>query len=318
MDEFQCIEKYIRPLLRSGFASENDDAAHVSSPTSSFIMTKDVLVENVHFLSHSDPFLLAKKALRVNLSDIASMGATPHSYLLGLSLPKFIDEEWWKSFCAGLQEDNSIFSIKLTGGDTTNNLADIIVISITALGIPPANILTRSNAKVGDYLYVSGTIGDAALGLLAYNKKLIGEFSYLKQRYDLPQPRVMLGTSISNVASACIDVSDGLLQDIRLLCKLSGVGANLYAYEVPLSHEATAAIMQNHDLLENVLAGGDDYELAFTVPPKYCPEIEQIATSVKIPVKKIGVITREQGIRVYDRDNNLMKISKEGYSHTFS
>ncbi|MFV9839238.1 MAG: thiamine-phosphate kinase [Aaplasma endosymbiont of Hyalomma asiaticum] len=317
MDEFYCIEKYIRPLLHSGIQSENDDSAHIQVPKRSLIATKDIIVEGVHFLSGADPLFLAKKALRVNLSDLASMGAVPHSYLLGLSLPKNTCKTWWKRFSKGLKEDNELYSIKLVGGDTTSNLSNIIVISITALGIPSDKVLTRSGAKIGDILYVSGTIGDATLGLMAYKSQIHGKCIYVKRRYDLPVPRVSLGTEIAGIATACIDISDGLLQDVKKLCHLSRVGANINADSIPLSTEAQSLIKGNIDLFEDAIAGGDDYELAFTVPAGDCHVVESIASSIGVRISKIGVISQEKTVSVYDKYGKNMSITKRGYTHNF-
>ena len=320
MNEHGAIEKYIRPLLRGrsdDYVTSQDDAAQVFFPKSSIVVTKDLLVEGMHFLSGSDPKLLAKKALRVNLSDLASMGSTPHSYLLGLSLPKGTTEKWWKKFTEGLKEDNSLFSINLVGGDVTSNGSSVIVISITALGILQNRILTRDNAKVGDYLYVSGTIGDAALGLMAYQEKISGKCIYLKQRYDLPIPRVNLSTSMATFASACIDISDGLLQDVQKMCKISRVGATIEALKIPLSEEARAALQSNKKLFEGVVTGGDDYELAFTVPPESCAQVEQLAKNLDVSISKIGTITSEPDVHILDENNNKIAISKQGYVHTF-
>ena len=317
MDEFHCIDKYIRPMLVSGISSENDDAAHVLLPKSSFIAAKDVIIEGVHFLNDTDPFLLAKKALRVNLSDLAAMGAIPHSYLLGLSLPTDTNKEWWERFSAGLKEDNEQFSIKLVGGDTTKNLSHLIMISITVIGIPSDRILTRSGAKIGDQLYVSGTIGDATLGLMVYRNQISGTYAHLRNRYDIPIPRVSLGIEIANIASACIDISDGLLQDIEKLCHLSGVGANLNAYKVPLSSEARNLVKSSKNLFEDVLTGGDDYELAFTVPNERCNRVEYIAEKIGVKISKIGAISQGKKVSVYGNNGDLINISKRGYEHKF-
>ncbi|MDB1135636.1 thiamine-phosphate kinase [Candidatus Anaplasma sp. TIGMIC] len=317
MNEFEFLSKYIRPILQSGVDSENDDAAHVYFPKSYLIATKDVLVEGVHFMKSAKPTLLAKKALRVSLSDIAAMGAIPHSYLLGISLPKGITEEWCEEFSCGLKEDNDNFDIKLVGGDTTSNTSDIIVISITALGVPGKSILSRSNAKVGDSLYVSGTIGDAALGLLSYQQLISGEYPYLKYRYDLPIPRVGLGRLLCGVASSCIDISDGLLQDVERVCKLSGVGANIYARAIPLSEEAQIITSINKNMFEHAITGGDDYELAFTVPEENIQTLLGIERSTNVKISKIGTITPEKKVRIYTQDGAEIHVSKKGYIHSF-
>lgn len=318
MDEYSAVERYIRPLLHGGtFVSNRDDAAQVLFSDHSLIITKDLLVEGVHFLSGGNPKLLAKKALRVNLSDLASMGATPHSYLLGLSLPKGITNEWWREFAEGLREDNEHFSINLVGGDTTSNSSGIVIISITAIGIPGNKVLTRCKAQEGDYIYVSGTIGDAALGLMAYKNKIPGGCTYLKYRYDLPIPRVQLAASIYTLASSCIDISDGLLQDIKTVCQISQTGAVINSMDIPLSEEARRAVMLNSTLLENIVTGGDDYELAFTVPPENCKQVEKIAAEQGVSISKIGLMTSEPEVRILDERGNEVTTLKQGYIHTF-
>ena len=315
--EFSCIEKYIRPLMRSGFRTENDDAAQVSSPNKSFIVTQDMIVEGIHFLRSSNPILLAQKALRVNLSDIAAMGARPHAYLLGLSLPQGITEEWWKQFSEGLKEDNETYAIDLIGGDTTSNGTGAITISVTAMGIPDTCSMTRSKAQIGDLLYVSGNIGDSTLGLMAYQGLIAGECGYLKRRYDLPEPRVSLGRKICGIASACIDISDGLIQDIEHICQLSNVGAILEMNKVPVSNEARHVLQHNPKLAERILSGGDDYELAFTAAVENREKIMLIAADINVKITEIGIVTEQPGVRVYDNYGNITRFTDRGYQHRF-
>ncbi|MGN7678491.1 MAG: thiamine-phosphate kinase [Anaplasma sp.] len=317
MDEFACVDKYIRPLMRSGFDTENDDAAQISSPGGSFVVTKDILVEGVHFLYSSDAGLLARKALRVNLSDIAAMGAKPYAYLLGLSLPKGITEEWWQGFSEGLKQDNEHFAVSLVGGDTTSNVSGVIVVSITAMGIPAGRSMTRSGAQIGDILYVSGNIGDSALGLMAYQGLIHGESQDLKRRYDLPEPRVSLGIQICNIASACIDISDGLIQDVGHICRLSGMGADLHLDKIPLSNEARRVIDGQPELVERILTGGDDYELAFTVSQRNLGKLREITDNTGTQITAIGEMTAGSGVKVYASNGKVMDLSNSGYTHKF-
>ncbi|MGN7661757.1 MAG: thiamine-phosphate kinase [Anaplasma sp.] len=317
VEEFACVDKYIRPLVRSGFDTEDDDAAEISSPSGSFVVTKDILVEGVHFLGSGDAGLLAKKALRVSLSDIAAMGARPYAYLLGLSLPKGTKEEWWQGFSDGLRQDNEHFAVSLVGGDTTSNVSNVVIVSITAMGIPADRSMTRFGARVGDILYVSGSIGDSALGLMAYQGLISGESRGLKHRYDLPEPRVSLGMQICGIASACIDISDGLIQDVGHICRLSGMGADLHLDKIPLSDEAQRVIIGQPELMEQILTGGDDYELAFTVPQRNLGKLREIANSTDAPITAIGGITEGSGVKVYARDGNAVHLSNDGYTHQF-
>ncbi|PLC08613.1 thiamine-phosphate kinase [Anaplasma marginale] len=317
MDEFACIEKYIRPLMRSGFSTENDDAGKISSPNGSFIVTQDILVEGTHFLHHSAPTLLAKKALRVNLSDLAAMGAQPYGYMLGMSLPQGVTEEWWEQFSNGLREDNKNYNVNLIGGDTTSNNTGTITISITAMGVPGMQSMTRSQAKVGDFLYVSGNIGDATLGLMAYQGLIDGECHALKHKYDLPEPRIALGSRICSIASACIDISDGLVQDIGHICRLSNVGASIHLNQIPMSDAAQDVLRRNPELIERICSGGDDYELAFTAVAENHAQIMRIAADLKVKVTKVGAIVAQPGIRVYDSKGGIVHLTSHGYRHRF-
>ena len=320
MDELECIDKYIRPLLNSGFPSEDDDAAYIctGTNTSSLIVSHDIITEGTHFFSNTAGDMLAKKALRVNVSDMASMGVLPYAYLLGLSLPKGISNEWWRAFSSGLREDNELYSIKLVGGDTVHNKSSYITIGITIFGIPGTNTLTRSGAKIGDLLYVSGTIGDAALGLLAYNNPALNGYNYIKGRYNIPEPRIKLGCAIAGIASSCIDISDGFLQDIGKICKLSNVGANIHWGDIPLSTEARHLLSHNPKYMEYILTGGDDYELAFTIPQNKVQELEHLIRNTETQITQVGTIVSETGIRLYDHNNEeMVPPSNMGYVHKF-
>ncbi|MFV9870572.1 MAG: thiamine-phosphate kinase [Anaplasma ovis] len=317
MDEFACIERYIRPLMRSGFGTENDDAGKISSPNGSFIVTQDILVEGIHFLPNSNPALLAKKALRVNLSDLAAMGAQPHGYVLGMSLPQGVTEDWWKEFSNGLREDNTHYNVNLMGGDTTSNNTGTITISITAMGVPGIQSMTRSQAKIGDLLYVSGNIGDATLGLMVYQGLIEGEYLTLKYRYDLPEPRITLGSKICSIASACIDISDGLVQDIGHICRLSNVGARVHLDQIPISDEARDVLRHNPELIERICSGGDDYELAFTSAAENHTQIMLIAADLGVKVTKVGTIVAQPGVRVYDSKGSIIRLTHHGYRHRF-
>ncbi|KAF2281852.1 hypothetical protein GH714_042676 [Hevea brasiliensis] len=271
MDEFACIERYIRPLMRSGFGTENDDAGKISSPNGSFIVTQDILVEGIHFLPNSNPALLAKKALRVNLSDLAAMGAQPHGYVLGMSLPQGVTEDWWKEFSNGLREDNTHYNVNLMGGTR--------------------HLTTR--------------------GLIE------GEYLTLKYRYDLPEPRITLGSKICSIASACIDISDGLVQDIGHICRLSNVGARVHLDQIPISDEARDVLRHNPELIERICSGGDDYELAFTSAAENHTQIMLIAADLGVKVTKVGTIVAQPGVRVYDSKGSIIRLTHHGYRHRF-
>ncbi|GAT78478.1 thiamine-monophosphate kinase [Ehrlichia ruminantium] len=208
MKEFEYLQNYIYTLDNNSLIG--DDAAIINCMENQLVVTKDILIEEIHFLKNCKPRILAKKALRSNLSDIAAMGAIPYAYCLGLVLPNDISNNWWQDFSNSLREEHKIFDIILLGGDTTSHKNNTIIISITAFGINHGNLLKRSGAKIGDFIYVSGTIGDAALGLLVYQNIIKKNYENLKNKYDIPQPRINLGIDINQIASSCIDISDGL------------------------------------------------------------------------------------------------------------
>ncbi|QXK93616.1 thiamine-phosphate kinase [Neoehrlichia mikurensis] len=316
MNEFNYIKKYIYPLDYNSLIG--NDAAQITNLQDKLIITKDILVEKVHFFSNHNPKLLAKKSLRVNLSDIASMGVKPYGYLLGLILPSNITEQWWKKFTSGLKEDNQQFNIKLIGGDTTQNNNNSIIISITILGFTNHSSLERSKATAGDYIYISGNIGDAALGLLTYHNIIKSQnCHYFKNKYDLPNPRLDLGLYINNnnIASSCIDISDGLIQDIEHICQSSHVEANIYINKIPLSKEAKIILNNNPQLLDTILTGGDDYELAFTSHPKNDIKIKDLSSKIGIKITQIGYLSNGCNINIYDHNNQKITLKKKGFQH---
>lgn len=311
MDEFALIDNYFRPLAQAyAPALElNDDAALMEvAADRQLVITTDTLISGVHFIGNEDASLIARKALRVSVSDLAAMGAEPLSYFLALSLPAQTEEEWVRQFAHGLFEDQQEFGISLAGGDTTATPGPLGV-TITATGlVPRGEALLRSGAKAGDDIYMSGTLGDAALGLLVAKGKLKGDA--LKSRYLLPQPRVALGRALRGIASACMDISDGLVQDVNHLCAASGIGAIIEAERVALS-EAAAAYK---GMLETILTGGDDYELVFTAPADKQAEIALLSRTLALPITRIGKTILGGGVAVLNHGTRL-SLSREGYRH---
>ena len=232
-------------------------------PGRELVLAADAMVAGVHFLADDPPETIGRKLLRVNLSDLAAMGADPLAYLMTVALPRGTPDAWLAGFVAGLAADQAEFGLQVLGGDTVST-AGPVSLSLTILGtVAPGQALRRGGARPGDELWVSGTIGDGALGLRAARGEI--EDAYLVDRYRLPQPRLALGRALRGVASACIDVSDGLVQDGGHLCRASGCGAVLEAALVPLSPSA------RHAPLRQLLTGGDDYELLFAIPPGAMP-----------------------------------------------
>ena len=304
MDEFDLIARLLRPLAEGPEAlGLVDDAALLAVRDGHRLAaTADMLQADVHFCADDPPASIAKKALRVNLSDLAAMGAEPYGYFLSLGLPHGTDESWLRDFCAGLAADQKTYGIALMGGDTTRALGPFSL-SITALGwVPEGQALLRSGAKPSDLLYVSGTIGDAALGLRHPD-------SPARERYLHPQPRVALGQSLRGIASAAMDVSDGLVQDAGHLAAASGVALVIEAERVPLSGTVRAAIGHGFSR-EEALTGGDDYELLFTAPPG-TPMAHDPAVTC------IGRVEPGSGVRLLDAQGQAIALTHGGYRHAF-
>jgi thiamine-monophosphate kinase len=322
MDEFDIIDRYFAPL-----AAENqnalgltDDAALVHPPTGhELVIAKDAIVQGVHFIGDETPADIARKLLRVNLSDMAAMGAKPYGYLLALMLPSSTDNTWFASFARGLREDQKRYGITLLGGDTTHTQGELCL-SATMLGWTPVGAaLKRRGAKAGDDLYVSGTIGDGALGVrVARGEPRIASResrNYLLQRYRLPEPRVMLGQRLKGIATSCMDISDGLVQDLGHICECSHVGAKIDFPLIPLSQAARAVLPKIQSPYETVLAGGDDYELLFTAPPEAAKALSALARKLDIRIGRIGSIVKGNRIKVMNEQGKMLILKRRGYSH---
>lgn len=318
MDEFGFIASMLSPLAakEKGALGLKDDAAVLTVPKGhELVVTKDAITQGVHFIGDEPPSLIARKLLRVNLSDLAAMGAMPWGYFLALLLPRSADEGWLKDFCKGLCQDQNEYGITLMGGDTTRS--DTLSLSITALGlVPKGKALKRTGAKAGDGIYVSGTIGDGALGLQAARGRLRTKGSaFLKRRYQLPQPRVKLGQALRGMATACIDISDGLMQDLGHVCAASHTGAEIYWQDVPLSEAARLALKTIPYPYETVLAGGDDYELLFTAPASMERKLKNIAQSTGTAITRIGHMRKQRGVDAVDAQGRAIMLRKTGWRH---
>jgi len=305
MNEFSLIDKYFRPLA-AGFAGSldlSDDAAIIDIPSGhELVITKDAITEGIHYLPGTDMALIAKKLLRTNLSDLASMGAAPLCYFLSIVLPKETPEHEVARFAAGLAEDQAAFNIHLAGGDTIATYGTA-TFTITAHGIVPKGAaLRRKGAKAGDAIYVTGTLGDAALGLI---QAKAGRADALSARYHLPQPRVNEGQQIRGLATSCIDISDGLLADMSHVCAVSKAGAEILFEALPVSKEARAMIAAEPALIELIYSGGDDYELLFTLPELMPPPFA---------ATRIGRIIEGSGVALI-KDGKELSVAKKGYSH---
>ncbi|MGH6739060.1 MAG: thiamine-phosphate kinase, partial [Bradyrhizobium sp.] len=287
------------------------------------VVTTDAIVEGVHFLPDDPPDTVARKALRVNLSDIAAKGATPAGFVLTLALRK-VDESWLAAFARGLGEDAKSFGCPLLGGDTVSTPGPLTV-SITAFGrVPDGKMVHRSGARPGDRVMVTGTIGDAALGLAilkggAVTGALAGDpigKELLISRYRVPQPRNAIAKAVRDHASAAMDVSDGLAGDLAKLCAASGVSAAIDAPLVPTSVAAAALLAQGAVSLDTLISGGDDYEILCTVPGAHSEALADEARRAGVVLTAIGAIVAGTGApRFLDAQGNEIALQRLSYSH---
>ncbi len=310
MREFDLIARHFAPLAGPGSLGLTDDAALLTPPPGrQLVISADALVAGVHFFPHDPADLIARKLLRVNLSDLAAMGATPWCYLLTLSAPRDTPETWFASFAAGLAADQQEFGITLVGGDTTSTPGPFSLTATVMGHVAPGQALRRSGARSGDGIWVTGTVGDAALGLLARQGSLPDPDFYLRDRYLIPRPR--LGLPLSGIATAAMDVSDGLVQDLGHLCRASALGAVIQVTQVPLSPQAARA-----DNLPKCLTGGDDYELLLAVPPGREAALRAACASGNVAITQIGYFTSDPGgVSVLASDGTAMHLPIQGWSH---
>ncbi len=324
--EDRLIARFFRPLARHpGALGLLDDAAVLTPPPGSdLVLTTDVIVGGVHFFADDPPGAIARKALRVNLSDLAAKGAAPGGFLLSLALPDGVTDEWLEVFAKGLGADADDYGCPLLGGDTAKTPGPLMV-SITALGtLPQGSMVKRSGAKAGDRVVVTGTIGDAALGLKLRRDgeatrrwKLDAKMrDYLLDRYLHPQPRNAAAEALRKYASAAMDVSDGLAGDLMKLCRASGVSAEIEVTRVSLSPAACAALKAEPALIETILTGGDDYELVCTVPSAECNAFCAASLAAGVPATDIGHVTMgEDAPRFLDEHKQPLALERLSYSH---
>jgi thiamine-monophosphate kinase len=322
--EDSLISRYFKPLATDpGSFNLVDDAAMLQASGDDIVVTTDAIVEGVHFLSDDPPDSVARKALRVNLSDLAAKGATPAGFVLTLAL-RAADDAWLTPFARGLGEDAGLFGCPLLGGDTVSTPGPLMI-SITAFGrVAPGKMVHRSGAKPGDRIVVTGTIGDAALGLdmlrggtattaladdAAAKQMLVG-------RYRLPQPRSALAEAVRDHASAAIDVSDGLAGDLAKLCAASGVSAVVDAPSIPLSAAAAALLARGTVSIETIVSGGDDYEILCAIPEDNFETFAQAAGLAGVAVTSIGtVIADTSAPRFLDAQGREIALPRLSYSH---
>jgi thiamine-monophosphate kinase len=322
--EDRLIARYFRPLAKHpGAFGLIDDAAVVTPPAGcDVVVTTDGVIAGVHVFADDRPEHIARKALRMNLSDLAAKGATPLGFLLSLALPAAIDEAWLADFAQGLGEDAEHYGCPLLGGDTDRTPGPTSV-SIAAFGaVPHGKMVRRSTAKAGDLIVVTGTIGDAALGVLlrrdgnlAKRWRLSEPMSaHLSQRYLLPEPRNALANAVLQNATAAIDVSDGLAGDLAKLCRASGVAAKIDVARVPLSDAVRTAVAADPAAIETALSGGDDYEIVLTLAPDKLPALRAAAHHAGVAVAEIGRIAAGEGAR-FVHHGKALNFARPSYSH---
>jgi len=324
--EDRLIARYFRPLAtHPGAFGLIDDAAALTPPAGCDLVLKtDAIVGGVHFFPDDPPDTIAQKALRVNLSDLAAKGAQPAGFLLSLMLPEGIDDGWLEAFARGLKADADTYGCPLFGGDTDRTPGPV-TISIAAFGtVPQGTMVRRAGARAGDKIVVSGSIGDAALGLLlrrdpgaAERWRLAPpEGEHLVSRYLLPQPRNELAGALRRHASAAMDVSDGLVGDLNKLCAASDAAARIEAAHVPLSDAARTALAAEPALIETILTGGDDYEIVAAVPARAVAELQAQASAAGVTFTVIGdVVVGPTHAEFFTREGKPLLFKTTSFSH---
>ena len=320
MNEFEVIARFFRRSPRSADVriGSGDDAAVIAPRAGvEYAVTVDMLVEGRHFAANADPEALGHKTLAVNLSDLAAMGAQPRFALLAGALPAS-DPQWIEAFMRGFDALADRYDVELIGGDTTQGPRTLCV---TAIGeLPAGTAITRGGARAGDVVYVSGTLGDAALALAAAAGRVRVDARHraaLAGRLDRPEPRVALGVALRGIASAALDVSDGLTGDLGHILEASHAGATIDVAAVPCS-DAVRSLLRGETrsvALEALLAGGDDYELCFTANPSMRERLAALARTLALPLTPIGVVTAERGLVVRDERGDALSPLPHGFDH---
>ena len=326
MDEFDFIRSLLAPLAGPEGLSLKDDAA-LFTPDDDYdlVITKDAMVEGVHFPHGEYGGHIAEKLLRVNLSDLAAKGASPRGYLLSLAIPKAITQEDLKGFTVGLGEVQDAYSFTLWGGDTVTTAGPFIV-SATFIGqVPRGQMVKRTGAVDGGDIWVTGTIGDAYLGLQNVLGRTLSPLPTSEQIYQWeeaylrPEPRLLLRKLFRKYATAAVDVSDGLLADAEHIALASDVSLDLELEAIPFSHETKTwlnAQVNRHKAYESLFSGGDDYEVLFTAKPENRRDIEAQSKQLGVPITRIGKVTgRAKSVTVFNRSGEPIVFEKKGYRH---
>ncbi len=335
MKEFDLIDKYFKPLTKNCQASQNlaDDAAVISlDANEELIISKDLMSQDVHFSTTDGGFKIASKLLRSNISDLASSGATPLYYMLGFCKNSVTNSKFLSDFTRGLKKTQEEFSLCLIGGDTVKS--SNLTFSLTIFGkVKKGKNLKRCNAQDGDLIFVSSTIGDAYIYRLLsgieqnINQKELTKISkkfqnFLEKRHFFPQPRVQLGEKLvaQNLSSCATDISDGLIADLNQICRSSQISAIIELSKVPLSAASKNFLQKNPQIsIEDLISGGEDYELIFAVKPKDQQKILRLSQDLKLDLTCIGTFKKTDSKNyktiLIDAENRKIKIKKTGYEH---
>jgi thiamine-monophosphate kinase len=320
------IDAYFRPLAThpGALALQDDTAVLAPPPGFDLVLKTDAVIAGVHFFADDPADAIGRKALRVNLSDLAAKGASPGGFLMSLALPGGTGADWLKAFAGGLGADAAHYQCPLLGGDTDRTEGPLTV-SIAALGwVPQGTMVRRSGAKPGDQLFVTGTIGDAALGLrLRQDPELAARWGldgpscdHLLARYLIPQPRTALAQSLRQHASAAMDISDGLAGDLAKLCRASGVCADVPIRQIPWSEAVEKALHHDPNLVETAVTGGDDYEILCAVPIEQIAAFHAAAAQLSIKVTQIGeVVAGSAAARFLDAAGRAVSFARPSFSH---
>ncbi len=321
--EFERIARFFAPLAGDSAAADGlrDDAAALTVPAGQdLVVSTDTIVETIHYLGTEDPEAIAAKALRMTLSDLCAKGAESKWYTLNLALPKKINDTWIERFCDGLAQDQRTYGVTLIGGDSVSTQGPA-VISVTGFGlVSSGQTLRRGGASSGDLIFVTGTIGDGAFGLdcarggypeLDWNFRRA-----LVARYERPEPPVAFGPALLGLASAAMDISDGLVGDCMHLAAASGLYATIQSPLVPVSDPVAQILADAPDLVPRLLGGGDDYQILAAVPPDNAEKLQTAAEQAEVTVTRIGELSEGSGVSVKNADGEPIALTNTGYTHS--
>ncbi|MBA5724961.1 thiamine-phosphate kinase [Bombella favorum] len=313
MGEFDFIARHFRPLAGRGAMELRNDGATMALPAGEeLVLSSDTMVEGLHFLPDDPPHTVAQKLLRCNLSDLAAMGSRPRHYMLNVSVPsgRHYDEDWFTGFTAGLAADQKQYDISLLGGDTTGSPSPLML-NVTILGsVRQGEALRRDGAQPGDGVWVTGSLGRAALGLQVRLSKLNGGEPSLVEAYRIPTPRI--GLSLYGIVSAAMDISDGLLQDCGHIAEESSVAITLFEEKLPFAPEVIAHMATHREM---ILLGGDDYELLMTCPVAQEAALQAHCKEHDVPLTRVGTVREGRGVTMLDKQQLPINFSRTGWQH---